>query len=183
VKIFYTYMWLREDGTPYYVGKGYGTRAWRRGCPPHDRIIVQESEDEAVQAEIFLIAFYGRKDKGTGILHNFTDGGEGTSGRKWTEDQRRKFKLNASKAWEARKARGEVHKFPPEVTARGLAAANKARSDDPEHWKQGISKAQNKSWTAERKREQASRLAKQREQDPELASRAGLAGAVARWGG
>ena len=27
VMIFYTYMWLREDGTPYYVGKGTLTRS------------------------------------------------------------------------------------------------------------------------------------------------------------
>jgi hypothetical protein len=79
---FYTYLWLREDGTPYYVGKGSGQRAWRIGCPPHDRILVQFYPDEtsAFAAEIFLIAFYGRKDLGTGCLRNMTDGGEGSCG-------------------------------------------------------------------------------------------------------
>lgn len=81
---FYTYMWLREDGTPYYVGKGTGQRAFRKGCPPHERIVVQDwpSEEDALHAERFLISFYGRKDKETGCLINLTDGGDGTSGYK-----------------------------------------------------------------------------------------------------
>src|SRR5271157_4888822 len=79
---FYTYLWLREDGSPYYVGKGTGSRAFRKGCPPHERIIVQDwpSEDDAFEGEKMLIAYYGRKDQGTGCLRNLTDGGEGGSG-------------------------------------------------------------------------------------------------------
>lgn len=87
-------MWLREDGTPYYVGKGKDRRAFRPGCPPRDRIIIQEwfCEIDALAAEIFLIAFYGRKDLGTGCLRNLTDGGESaTSG--WKPSERTKHSI------------------------------------------------------------------------------------------
>ena len=88
---FYIYTFLREDGTPYYVGKGQGNRAWKKGRnlrPTDDsRIsIIKDTltETEAFDEEIRMIAFYGRKDLGTGILRNLTDGGEGTSGYKHT---------------------------------------------------------------------------------------------------
>lgn len=81
---YYTYLWLRKTGTPYYVGKGSGHRAYygfRNRVvppPPKDRIVIQyfESEEEAYEAEKFLISFYGRKDQNTGCLINLTDGGD-----------------------------------------------------------------------------------------------------------
>lgn len=78
---YYTYMWLREDGTPYYIGKGSGNRAYTRrrvGNAPLERVVVTyyESEQQAFQEEIRLIAHYGRVDLGTGCLRNLTDGGE-----------------------------------------------------------------------------------------------------------
>jgi hypothetical protein len=86
--MYYTYLWLREDGTPYYIGKGSGGRAytsWAHGVHrPADktRILVQEHpcEADAFAVEKFLIAYYGRLDVGTGCLRNLTDGGEGPSG-------------------------------------------------------------------------------------------------------
>jgi hypothetical protein len=94
--MFYTYLWLREDGTPYYVGKGSGRRAYsKRGhrCspPPKGRIIFYIAKDEAdaLETEIALIWYYGRKNLGTGCLRNFTDGGEGVSGYKHTEEAKR----------------------------------------------------------------------------------------------
>jgi hypothetical protein len=86
--IFYTYLWLRGDGTPYYVGKGSNGRAYEKHehngmqPPAAERVIIQgfELEEDAFFAEKFLISFYGRKDLGTGCLRNLTDGGEGTSG-------------------------------------------------------------------------------------------------------
>lgn len=81
---FYTYAYLREDGTPYYIGKGTGDRAvkgrHRVSIPPLERIVIIKeniTDDEAKALEIELIAHYGRQDKGTGILHNMTDGGDG----------------------------------------------------------------------------------------------------------
>lgn len=82
---FYVYQWLREDGTPYYIGKGQTNRAYesrRLYKPSNDRIeIVKENltEQEAFDLEIELIAKYGRKDLGTGILRNKTDGGDGAT--------------------------------------------------------------------------------------------------------
>lgn len=93
---FYTYLWLRENGTPYYVGKGFKTtrrrgRAYRRGSPPEDHIIVQEheSEEAAFFVEKFLINFYGRKDIETGCLINLTEGGEGAFGSVCSEETKR----------------------------------------------------------------------------------------------
>jgi hypothetical protein len=95
MQLFYTYLWLRENGLPYYVGKARTLkRAYRRGSPPKERVILQEweTEREAFEAERFLIALFGRKDLGTGCLRNLTDGGEGTSGSKHSLQSRLKMK-------------------------------------------------------------------------------------------
>lgn len=80
---FYVYAYLREDGTPYYVGKGKGRRAFRdegKNCtkPPKDRIVFWDenlTEEHALRLEIEYIKLYGRQCNGTGILHNISEGG------------------------------------------------------------------------------------------------------------
>lgn len=104
---FYTYAYLREDGTPYYIGKGYGKRVYgkhkrgtirdfkprlKNGSIDKNRIIFLKknlTEEEAFRHEVYMIAILGRKDLGTGILRNRTDGGEGTSGYVYSEERKR----------------------------------------------------------------------------------------------
>ena len=108
-QFYYTYAYLREDKTPYYIGKGSGGRVYKKGKgevkPPKDksRIILLKqnlTEEEAFKHERYMIAVFGRKDNGTGILRNLTDGGDGVSGRIVTEEHRKK--LSASQTPEQR---------------------------------------------------------------------------------
>lgn len=89
---FYIYAYLDSNKIPYYIGKGIGRRAYRKNAettssvvPPKDKscvVIVASNLTEklAFTYERILIEQYGRIDKGTGILQNRTDGGEGSSG-------------------------------------------------------------------------------------------------------
>ena len=127
--MFYTYLWLRENCTPYYVGKGKGKRAFISkdhtvSRPKYNsRIFVQcwESEEKAFEMEKWYIAFYGRKDNGTGCLRNLTDGGDGPSG--WIPSEGTKEKIK-----EARK----LQTFSEETKSR-MSISGKGRRKSEEH--------------------------------------------------
>jgi hypothetical protein len=101
---FYTYAYLREDRTPYYIGKGRGNRAFKKSRafkPPEDkkRILFLKKgldEEQAFRHEIYMIAVFGRKDLGTGILHNKTNGGDGSSGVIRSRETREKISASLS---------------------------------------------------------------------------------------
>jgi len=86
-------MYCREDGTPYYIGKGRGNRIHsthrKVGLPPVERrkfLKTNLTEEESFKHERYMISILGRKDIGTGILRNLTDGGEGPSGNVQSEE-------------------------------------------------------------------------------------------------
>lgn len=104
---FYVYAYLRKDGSPYYIGKGVDERAYAphiRGqgsITPSDksRIVFLEKNLSNVGAcalERRYIAWYGRKDLGTGILRNLTDGGDGTRGIRRTISEETRAKIAAT---------------------------------------------------------------------------------------
>ena len=118
---FYVYVYSDLNGTPFYVGKGHGDRAfshlknarkWNatdrntlrlhaireildRGAIPSIKFVETNlTESEAIDLERELIKQYGRLNNNTGTLTNLTDGGEGTTGHRHTA----KTKLKISKA-------------------------------------------------------------------------------------
>ena len=98
---FYTYIYRRKDGTPYYIGKASTRkRIFAKNhnvSVPKDwsRIFTQQwaSEEEALTMEIWWIHLFGRKCNNTGVLRNLTSGGEGQSGRVDSKETRLKKSL------------------------------------------------------------------------------------------
>jgi hypothetical protein len=137
---FYTYLWLRENGTPYYVGKGLARRVVERHkirgvwCKPPllERTIIQkfDSEKDALLAEQLLIAYYGRKDNGTGVLLNLTDGGVGGAtslGRKASAETRKKMSQAAMGNTRGRSKKGKKYGSPSDETRMKMSLAQKRR--------------------------------------------------------
>jgi len=95
---YYTYAYLREDGTPYYIGKGKLNRAFRKhkvGTPPKDRILFLKknlTEEQSFLHEMYMISVLGRIDLGTGILENKNSGGNGSSGKIYSQEERERIR-------------------------------------------------------------------------------------------
>jgi hypothetical protein len=129
---YYTYAYLREDRTPYYIGKGEKDRIYKKGKgevkPPKakSRIIFLKqnlTEEEAFRHEKYMIAVFGRKDLGTGILRNRTNGGEGSSGAIHTPETRAKI----SAAMKGKNSPNYGKTLSPETKAK-LSAAQKGKT-------------------------------------------------------
>ena len=138
MNIYYVYQYIREDGTPYYIGKGKEQRAWSKDHNvnlPKDlsRIqIIKEklTEEDAHILETALIAQHGRKDLGTGILHNKTNGGEGVTGRTgFTVSSETRAKM--SEARKGRKLSAET-RAKMSVVRKGKSNGREGKKHSPE---------------------------------------------------
>ena len=165
---YYTYAYLREDRTPYYIGKGKEDRIYSKQKnikPPKDksRIIFLKknlTEEEAFKHEIYMIDVFGRKDLGTGILHNRTDGGEGSSGCIPSEETKRKLsEVNKGKivSEETRKKISETSKGKTlsEEHIKKISEANKGHAVSEESRKKMSDAQKGKTLSKETRRKKS----------------------------
>jgi hypothetical protein len=122
--MFYIYGYFEPDyNNPFYIGKGSRLRRRKRhlehmsdfliekndifhkklksmkrkGIKPIIKILFDNlEEDIALELEILLIKKYGKRVDETGCLCNMTDGGEGISGHRHTEETRKKMSKSQS---------------------------------------------------------------------------------------
>lgn len=74
---FYTYAWLRENGVPFYIGKGCGKRAWRNNSLSKNKVLILKrnlTERDALSHEKYMIFLYKEH------LHNVLPGGGAEAG-------------------------------------------------------------------------------------------------------
>lgn len=113
--IYYVYqLKIEGEDTPFYVGKGHKKRAHKhftqailnddshksnkinKAYREGKQVLIEFIKKDLIESDAFLwenfwIAEYGRADLGFGPLINKTDGGEGISGKVFSEESKRKI--------------------------------------------------------------------------------------------
>lgn len=105
--MFYTYAHYTPEGRLFYVGKGSGTfkrayvytkrnKFWKNIVNKHGAFVVKilafwDEENKALAHEVFLIKHFRALGE---YLANMTDGGEGVTGYRPTEEQKRQRSLS-----------------------------------------------------------------------------------------
>lgn len=159
--IYYVYQYLREDGSPYYIGMGHGSRI----RDPHSGIkvpkkefrkFIQEniSETDALRLERILTEKYGLIIDGTGILENKIHGGHasprGMLGKKQREDSRLKISLGNKGKIRTEEHKENYRRPKSAEHAEKIRQANLGREDDGRNAKISATK-KNKPWTQARR--------------------------------
>jgi group I intron endonuclease len=135
---FYTYCHSKPNGSVFYIGKGVEDRAWQRDNRNiHWHRTVDkygytvevlsrwETEKEAFDHEKFLISCF--KDMGIKLV-NMTNGGEGSAGYRWTDEQKAAFDISGEKNPMFGKRHSEETRKKIAEKAKGRAVSEQAKA-------------------------------------------------------
>jgi hypothetical protein len=137
----------------YYIGKGCKNRIDDdRGKPckkPKDksRIIFLKqnlTEEGAFKHEKYMIGVFGRKDLGTGILRNKSDGGDGASGAVRSEEYKRK--MSEAKLGKKKRPYSEEYKKQMSERMRGRECPSSRRKHSEEEKEKRRQKMLGRKW-------------------------------------
>lgn len=166
---FYVYALFRENGLPFYVGKGFRER-WsvhesqaRKGRIGHRFSIIRGMQAHGIEIpkiklherlteatahdyEVALIAAIGRKPNGP--LVNETDGGEGSTGFEFKPENVRRGYTHSPEVRAKIAAKRVGVKRAPEVTER-IVAKLRGKQHDPQRTEQRIAKIRGRKYTDE----------------------------------
>jgi inorganic triphosphatase YgiF len=151
---FYVYQYIREDGTPFYIGKGSKNRIneshlpWVQIPPEEYRIIIKDdlNEKDAFDLELSLIKKYGRKCDG-GILENIKIT-RWVAQAGWKHSNEAKQKISEKNFGKIRtKEQREKYKKPKSASHReNIRLANIGRLPDIERNNKIKETMKNKKW-------------------------------------
>lgn len=146
-EMYYVYLWVRKDRTPYYVGKGKEYRAYVKHTwgkrwispPSKDRIVIVKyfnNEEESYLFEEWLISLYGRKSEG-GIVINRSIGGRKKASLIRSQTEREKLRKKSLKKYkQSEKGKETCKKWVEENKKRSREIKKKYRDKNREKIKE-----------------------------------------------
>lgn len=153
-KNFYVYQYIREDGSPFYIGKGSKNRINESHSPwldipaPEFRKVIKDNltEEEAFKFELSLIKKHGRKIDG-GILENKKIS-RWVSQSGWTHSDEAKQKISNANSGKVRTAKHKENYSKPKSAEHkeNIRQANLGRTNTIERNNKIKETMKNKRW-------------------------------------